>query len=186
MRTFVRKLLREAEMRIVAGRWRGRTIDAPAGRDVRPTLDRVREAWMSVLQKDLPGASVLDLFAGSGALGLEALSRGAASADFVEKSAASLRSLRANIEKLGAGETAAVHRVDAIQFAESLPPGSYDVAFADPPYSGGGAVILASRWLQVPFASVLSIEHSTSTAMPPGGNTRRYGTASITIYRREG
>lgn len=173
-------------MRIVAGRWRGRTIDAPTGRGVRPTLDRVREAWMSILQKDLPGARVLDLFAGSGALGLEALSRGAARADFVEKSAASLRSLRANIEKLGAGDMAAVHRADAIQFADSLPPAAFDVAFADPPYSGSCAVLLASRWLQAPFASVLSIEHSTSTLMPPGADTRRYGTTAITIYRTEG
>jgi len=141
---------------------------------------------MSILQKDLPGARVLDLFAGSGALGLEALSRGAVSADFVEKNAASLRSLRANIEKLGAGDEAIVHRSEAIQFAESLPAGAYDVAFADPPYSGSGAAMLASRWLQVPFASVLSIEHAASTPMPPGGDTRRYGTTAITIFRSEG
>jgi 16S rRNA (guanine966-N2)-methyltransferase len=172
-------------VRIVAGRWRGRTIDAPAGQNVRPTLDRVREAWMSILQKDLPGARVLDLFAGSGALGLEALSRGAVSADFVEKNAAGLRSLRANIEKLDAGDEATVHRAEAIQFAESLPAGAYDVAFADPPYSGSGAVMLASRWLQVPFATVLSIEHAASTTMPPGAETRRYGTTAITIFRSE-
>jgi 16S rRNA (guanine966-N2)-methyltransferase len=141
---------------------------------------------MSILQRELPGARVLDLFAGSGALGLEALSRGAASADFVEKSAASLRSLRANIEKLEAGDEATVHRAEAIQFAESLPAGAYDVAFADPPYSGSGAVVLASRWLQVPFASVLSIEHAASTPMPSGADTRRYGTTAITIFRSEG
>jgi 16S rRNA (guanine966-N2)-methyltransferase len=141
---------------------------------------------MSILQQDLPGARVLDLFAGSGALGLEALSRGAASADFVEKNAASIRSLRANIEKLDAGDEATVHRAEAIQFAESLPAGAYDVAFADPPYSGSGAVMLASRWLQVPFASVLSIEHAASTPMPTGADTRRYGTTAITIFRSEG
>ena len=141
---------------------------------------------MSILQRELPGARVLDLFAGSGALGLEALSRGAASADFVEKNPASLRSLRANIEKLEAGEEATVHRAEAIQFAESLPAGAYDVAFADPPYSGGGAVLLASRWLQVPFASVLSIEHAAATPMPSGADTRRYGTTAITIFRSEG
>ena len=141
---------------------------------------------MSILQQELPGARVLDLFAGSGALGLEALSRGAVSADFVEKNAASLRSLRANIEKLEAGDEATIHRAEAIQFAESLPAGAYDVAFADPPYSGGGAVMLASRWLQVPFASVLSIEHAASTPMPSGADTRRYGTTAITIFRSEG
>ena len=141
---------------------------------------------MSILQHDLPGARVLDLFAGSGALGLEALSRGALSADFVEKNAGSLRSLRANIEKLDAGDEATVHRAEAIQFAESLPAGAYDVAFADPPYSGTGAVMLASRWMQVPFASVLSIEHEASTPMPTGADTRRYGTTAITIFRSEG
>lgn len=141
---------------------------------------------MSILQHDLPGARVLDLFAGSGALGLEALSRGAVSADFVEKNAASLRSLRANIEKLEANDEATVHGAEAIQFAESLPAGAYDVAFADPPYSGSGAVMLASRWMQVPFASVLSIEHAASTPMPSGADTRRYGTTAITIFRSEG
>ena len=141
---------------------------------------------MSILQQELPGARVLDLFAGSGALGLEALSRGAVSADFVERNAASLRSLRANIQKLEAGEAATIHRAEAIQFAESLPAGAYDVAFADPPYSGSGAVMLASRWLQVPFASVLSIEHASSTPMPSGADTRRYGTTAITIFRSEG
>ncbi|HZK77969.1 MAG TPA: RsmD family RNA methyltransferase, partial [Gemmatimonadaceae bacterium] len=70
-------------MRIIAGKWRGRRIEAPSGDDVRPTLDRVREAWMSILQPDIPGSRVVDLFAGSGALGLEALSRGAVSVEFV-------------------------------------------------------------------------------------------------------
>src|SRR5918998_5589832 len=121
-------------MRIVAGEWRGRRIKAPAGNAVRPTADRVREAWMSIVQHHLPGASVLDLFAGSGALGLEALSRGAASAVFVEIAAESLRALRANIEALGAGEAAAVRRADALRFAESLPAHAFDIAFADPPY----------------------------------------------------
>src|SRR6188472_2795320 len=121
-------------MRIVAGQWRGRTIEAPPGRNVRPTLDRVREAWMSILQSEIPGARVLDLFAGSGALGLEALSRGAAAADLVEHSAASLAALKANIAMLGAGENARVVRADALRFVNTLRPGTYDIAFADPPY----------------------------------------------------
>src|SRR5712671_1001396 len=97
-------------MRIVAGRWRGRKISAPSGTLVRPTLDRVREAWMSILQSDIPGARVLDLYAGSGALGLEALSRGAVSADFVETASRSLRALEENIDSLGAGAAARIHR----------------------------------------------------------------------------
>ncbi len=140
---------------------------------------------MSILQKDIPGARVLDLFAGSGALGLEALSRGAMSAEFVEKSAGSMKSLRGNIDKLGATAFSTIHRADALKFAEQLGPGAYDIAFADPPYSGGGALRLAAQWLQIPFASVLSIEHSSSDAMPGEAETRRYGTTAITIYRSE-
>jgi 16S rRNA (guanine966-N2)-methyltransferase len=153
---------------------------------VRPTLDRVREAWMSILQRDIPGATVLDLFAGSGALGLEALSRGAITADFVEKSAVSLRSLHANIDKLDAADVSTVHRGDALKFVERLGAGAFDIGFADPPYSGEAAARLAAYWLQHPFASILSVEHAASEAMPAGGNTRRYGTSAITIYRSEG
>ena len=80
-------------MRIVAGEWRGRQIEAPPGEVVRPTADRVREAWMSIVQWNIPGARVVDLFSGSGALGLEALSRGAAFVDFVESNARSIKSL---------------------------------------------------------------------------------------------
>jgi 16S rRNA (guanine966-N2)-methyltransferase len=172
-------------MRIVAGRWRGRRISAPAGSLVRPTLDRVREAWMSILQLDLPGARVLDLYAGSGALGLEALSRGAVAADFVEKDPRSILALQENIETLGAGGLATIHRKSALAFAEGLGPLDYGVAFADPPYAGGDAVRLAERWIKSPFSGVLSIEHSATDSMPEGGNTRKYGSTAITFYRSE-
>lgn len=170
-------------MRIVGGRWKGRRITAPPGTLVRPTLDRVREAWMSILQVDIPGARVLDLYAGSGALGLEALSRGAASADFVENARRSLAALAANIEALGAGGLARVHRTQARRFVQTLRPGGYDVTFADPPYEGGEGVKLAEVWLTTPFSAILSVEHERGAAMPAGGETRRYGTAAITIYR---
>jgi 16S rRNA (guanine966-N2)-methyltransferase len=172
-------------MRIVAGRWRGRRISAPAGSQVRPTLDRVREAWMSILQLDLPGARVLDLYAGSGALGLEALSRGAIAADFVEKDPMSFRALQENIEALGAGDLATVHRKPALSFAEGLGAVAYDVAFADPPYALGEAAKLADRWLRAPFSRILSVEHSANDVMPEGGATRKYGTTAITFYRSE-
>src|SRR5215208_1251328 len=100
-------------MRIVAGRWRGRRLEAPAGSAVRPTSDRVREAWMSIVNASLPDARVLDLFAGTGALGLEALSRGAAHVDFVESAATSLRILRQNVDALGAADAVTLHRADA-------------------------------------------------------------------------
>jgi 16S rRNA (guanine966-N2)-methyltransferase len=172
-------------MRIVSGRWRGRRINAPKGTLVRPTLDRVREAWMSILQLDLPDARVLDLYAGSGALGLEALSRGARSADFVEKDSKSLRALMGNVDALGANDLVKIHRKAALAFADALGAVNYDVAFADPPYAGGDAARLAERWLKLPFSRVLSIEHSATSAMPGGGVTRRYGSTAITFYRSE-
>ena len=170
-------------MRIVAGKWRGRRIEAPSSPDVRPTLDRVREAWMSILQPDIPGARVLDLFAGSGALGLEALSRGAVSVDLVEKNLKSIRTITTNIEILGAGDDATIVRKDAILFAEQLPERTFDVAFADPPYEGGFAARLAEIWLERPFASILSIEHRSREKLPSASDTRRYGDSAITFYR---
>lgn len=170
-------------MRIVAGQWRGRRIEAPPGRDVRPTLDRVREAWMSILQREIPGSTVVDLFAGSGALGLEALSRGAAHAEFVENAPQALSILRRNIELLGPGDKASVRRDDALRFAASLEAASYDLAFADPPYAGGAAGKLAEVWLARPFARILSVEHDAREVLPGTAETRRYGTAAITFFR---
>jgi 16S rRNA (guanine966-N2)-methyltransferase len=172
-------------VRIVAGRWRGRTIDAPRDDRVRPTADRVREAWMSIVQRQIPDARVLDLFAGSGALGLEALSRGAAHADFVELSQKSLLALRKNIAALAADEWVTVHRGDALRFVETLQPAAFDVAFADPPYALGMSTRIVERWLEVPFARVLGVEHARRESLPEGGDTRRYGDTAITFYRTE-
>lgn len=167
----------------MAGRWRGHTIKAPADDRVRPTADRVREAWMSIIQPDLPGARALDLFAGSGALGLEALSRGAIHCDFVEIAARSLAAVRANIEKLGADDAAHIIRGDAIKFVDRLEPHAYDIAFADPPYGLNLGARIAERWLAIPFASVLGVEHGVKEPMPDG-DTRKYGDTAITFYRR--
>lgn len=175
-------------MRIIAGEWRGRQISAPKGDSVRPTLDSVREAWMSMVHTSLPDARVLDLFAGSGALGLEALSRGASSVDFVENDPRTFRVLQENIKKLGAGERSTLHREDAIGFltnARRAKGGGqpYDVAFADPPYRKNLAVQLADLWLKRPFAAIFGVEHESSETLPDSGDTRRYGDTSITIYR---
>ena len=171
-------------MRIVAGEWRGRRIEAPPGEVVRPTADRVREAWMSILQSEIPGARVLDLFSGSGALGLEALSRGAAFVDFVELDARSIKSLEANIHALGATGRCAIHRHDAIDFV-SRPEhdARYDVAFADPPYRLDFASRLAGCWLAAPFAAIFGVEHERSAVLPEGGDRRNYGATALTIYR---
>jgi 16S rRNA (guanine966-N2)-methyltransferase len=172
-------------VRIVAGRWRGRAIEAPVGRQVRPTADRVREAWMSIVGPLLPDARVLDLCAGSGALGIEAVSRGAASADLVEIAPPSLRAIQHNVEQLGAGDAVRVHRQDALRFIEGLEAGAYDIAFADPPYDLGMAGAIAERWLTVPFASVLGIEHRRDESLPGDGDRRRYGQTAITFFRRD-
>ncbi len=130
----------------------------------------------------LRDARVLDLFAGSGALGIEALSRGAAFADLVEVSASGVRAIRENAELLGAGDELRVHRADAMRFIEKLEAHAFDVAFADPPYGHGLARAVADRWLAVPFATVLGVEHASKEQMPEG-DTRRYGDTAITFYR---
>lgn len=167
------------ELRIVAGAWRGRRIAVPRG-TVRPTADRVREAWMSILAPSLPGARVLDLYAGTGALGLEALSRGAGHVDFVEQAPAVLTILRKNIDLLGVGDRCRVHRGDALRFAQGLGPGAYDVALADPPYADPAAERLVALYRGTPFASVLAVEHAATRAIP-GDDTRRYGDTALTF-----
>lgn len=172
-------------MRIVAGAWRGRQIHAPEGDTVRPTGDRVREAWMSILGSAIPGARVLDLFAGSGALGLETLSRGAVSAQFVDDSPTSLAAIRKNAAILGAGDRAVIHRGDALAFVVALGPGAFDIAFADPPYGKSTATKIAELWLKRPFAAILGIEHHRDERLPDGGDRRKYGDTVITFYRTE-
>lgn len=173
-------------MRIIAGEWKGRRISAPKGSLVRPTADRVREAWMSIVQFDLSGARVLDLFAGSGALGLEALSRGASFADFVDQDVRSISVLEANVRSLGAGERCAIHRADATAFLappRQGTPAAWDIAFADPPYRLGLAGLVARRWLEAPFAAIFGVEHEASEVLPDGGTTRRYGDTAVTFFR---
>ena len=170
-------------MRIVAGKWKGRRLKPPADDRVRPTGDRVKEAWMSIVHPDLVGARVLDLFAGSGALGIEALSRGARSVDFVELNAKSLAALRENLRLVGGEDEAAIHRGDAMKFAERLGAGEYDIAFADPPYRLGLAERLAELWLAAPFARVLGIEHEKGIALPGDADRRAYGDTVVTFYR---
>jgi 16S rRNA (guanine966-N2)-methyltransferase len=169
-------------MRIVGGLYGGRRLVVPKDARVRPTGDRVREAWMSILGGELEGARVLDLFAGSGALGLEMLSRGAAHADFVELSPASLTALRQNIEALGAAAETTVHRGDALRFVERVPAGAFDIAVADPPYTMDAAERLVALFRRHPFASILSVEHPADRALP-GDETRRYGDTALTFCR---
>jgi 16S rRNA (guanine966-N2)-methyltransferase len=122
-------------MRIVAGTLGGRRLKAPSGRGTRPTSDRVREALFSILGS-VEGVRVLDLFAGSGALGIEALSRGAASAVFVDSDQRAISAVRANLEDLGL--EAEAHRRDALLYLRSAPEAPFGLVFLDPPYSSAG------------------------------------------------
>ena len=167
---------------IISGEFKNRRLKTPAGGKVRPTASRVREAWFSILQRSLREARVLDLYAGSGALGLEALSRGANTADFVEVHRMSLAALKANIKTLKVEGRTTIHRVEALRFAEQLHPGQYDVAFADPPYANVNdqTARLVAMFRLVPFARVFSIEHPADTPIP-GDETRRYGDTAVTF-----
>jgi 16S rRNA (guanine966-N2)-methyltransferase len=175
-------------MRVIAGRYGGRRLIAPAGRDVRPTGDRVREALFAMLG-DVTGTRVLDLFAGSGALGLEALSRGAATATFVDRAPAALRALRANLAAL-AVDAAELHRRDALGFAREAARNAhqYDLVFLDPPYRDAAALGPALAPLLPPVlasgARVVS-ESDRRAALELGlhvARERRYGDTVIRIH----
>ena len=173
-------------MRIIAGEWRGRRLRTVKGRGVRPTTDRLRESWMAALGSTVDDALVLDLFAGSGALGLEALSRGAREATFVERARGALQTLRGNVEALGAGDRARIVQGDAMVFVRRLQECAFDLALADPPYQTGFAVELLSSFSEKPFAKALWVEHPTRVSVPPfpGLMQRRYGDTTLSILTR--
>lgn len=170
-------------MRIVGGTFAGRELTSPADGRVRPTAEPVRGALLDILGPFLAGARVLDLFAGTGALGLEALSRGAKSADFVEFRPASLHALRANVAALRLRERTRVFKRDAIPFIGALVPGSYDLAFADPPYDSSLATRVVEEWRTTRFAGILAVEHARTHQLPPGGNRHGFAETTVTIFR---
>ena len=174
-------------MRIIGGEWKGRRLTPPKGRDVRPTTDRVRESWMSAMGGRFDDFTVVDLFAGSGALGLETLSRGAASATFVEKADSSIRVIRSNVELVGAGERATVVHHDAMRYVAGLGVEAFDLALADPPYGQGYAAALLEHFARSPFALELWVEHRTDEPVPdlPGLRSRRYGDTTISILESD-
>ena len=166
--------------RIIAGELGGRRIALPADSRVRPTADRVREAWMSILGPQLPGSSVLDLFAGSGALGFEALSRGAAHATMVDLNPEAVSTIRENARDLGVEDRVTVRRGDAMRFVRKLPVHAFDIVLADPPYTIEYAEQLVAAFRDSPFARMLSVEHPATRAIE-GGDTRRYGDIALTF-----
>ena len=171
-------------MRIIGGSWRGRQISVPASGGVRPTGDRVREAWFSIIQYDVPSATVVDLCAGSGALGIEALSRGASHVTFVDSSAPILAAIQKNLDALGASPSSyLLYRGDAEQYVAALPAQTFSLGFADPPYALPVAAGLSAAWRRAPFATVFCIEHLAAVDLGDGGDRRRYGQTAISFYR---
>lgn len=179
-------------LRIIGGEFGGRRLEAPTGRRTRPTRDAVREAWFNAIAAELPGAAVVDLFAGTGALGLEALSRGAATADFVESGSAAYRVLRRNVESLALGARARTLRSDVFRELEGRAHRAADegsarrpwhVALADPPYGKGVAERLVRVWLAEPFADILCVEHGRDelAGLEPEWH-RAYGDTELSFF----
>ncbi|WP_265516631.1 16S rRNA (guanine(966)-N(2))-methyltransferase RsmD [Nitratireductor luteus] len=182
-------------MRVVGGRMRGRRLASPEDDTIRPTTDRARESLFNVLEHGYPGSldgvRVLDLFAGTGALGIEAISRGAAYCLFVEEQGASRALIRENVETLGLQGHTRIFRRDAARLGPIGTMQPFGLVFADPPYGKGlGERAIASAleggWL-LPDALVLVEEASVSPFQPPEGLTlaerREYASSVITICR---
>jgi 16S rRNA (guanine966-N2)-methyltransferase len=175
-------------VRVIAGRYGGRRLQAPPGGATRPTADRVREALFSILGARVEGAAVLDLYAGSGALGLEALSRGAVRATFVESAPAAQRALRANVEALGAD--AELVRADVVRWLKGARAAArqYDLVFLDPPYRAAAALGAPLSELLPPVLAGRALVVSESDRRAPLDLTltttdeRRYGDTLIRIH----
>jgi len=177
-----------SQVRIIGGSWRGRRIEFQAEPGLRPTPDRVRETLFNWLQPRLPGSRCLDLFCGSGALAIEALSRGAACATLVDLSAKVLRDVRHNLERLGTSAAELV-AADAVAWIGTVRDRRYDIVFIDPPFGGGTAQrclqLLTSSTLLAPGARVY-LEcgvAETAPGLPPGWLLHREKFAGQVAYR---
>lgn len=177
-------------MRIVRGSVGGRVLRAPPGADTRPTSEKVREAIFNILP-DVEGMQVFDLFAGSGALGLEALSRGAAHATFVDQGKAALTAIRGNLRELGLDSRATVLSGDAVALAaRQVPASPWGLVFIDPPYRSDLAVRSATALAHLAEDAVIVIEHDRRNAPPDQVGSllrtdqRRYGDTLVSFYAR--
>jgi 16S rRNA (guanine966-N2)-methyltransferase len=178
-------------MRIIGGTWRGRRLLSPADRAIRPTSDRAREALFSILEQGAPalrGARFLDLFCGTGAVGLEAASRGAAAVLLIEDAGRALQVARANLERLGAPAQVRLAVRDATRLGAAAQP--YDLVFLDPPYRSGLAppalAALRQGWLAPAARIVVELDAKDPLDLPPGyalEQERRYGAARFAFLR---
>lgn len=175
-------------MRIIAGAAKGRQLVVPKGTELRPTADRVREALFSSLQPVVPGARVLDLFAGSGALGLEALSRGAAAATFVERAGRSLEALRRNVAIVGLADSVVVAGDVRATLAGEVPGAPFDLVLADPPYhepKAALAEVLEALVVHLAPDATVVVERAARDGAPAWpdrllpGTPRRYGDTAL-------
>ena len=186
-------------MRVVAGRFKGRILQAPSGQNTRPTSQRTREALFNVLQHgnfgvELEGARILDLFAGSGALGIEALSRGAEYCIFVDDALPARAALRHNIDALGLGGQSRIFRRDASRLNPAGALGAFDIIFADPPYDrhlGEAALasVLKGGWLKPDGIFVLEERKTAEINLPEDVEVldhRNHGEAQVLILRQVG
>jgi 16S rRNA (guanine966-N2)-methyltransferase len=182
-------------MRVVGGRLRGRNIGSPSSKEIRPTQDRLRESLFNILMhaydNPVDGARVLDLFAGTGALGIEAISRGAAFALFVDNGAEARALLRNNVESLGLGGVTKVFRRDATNLGAAYPVEPFSLVFLDPPYGMGLAPktmssLRAGRWL-LPDALVVVEESKAAALSTPEGfqelERRAYDDTEFVFFR---
>lgn len=183
-------------MRIVGGRLRGRPLVAPADARTRPTSDRVREAVFNILEHgvedfEIAGVRVLDLFAGSGALGLEAISRGAAYCLFVEQDAEARGAIRRNVEALGLTGMTRIFRRDATSLGDAPGREAYGLVFLDPPYGqglarGALAAAIAGGWLLPGALAVIEERKGVTVELPAGVtvfDTRAWGDTAVTFAR---
>jgi len=178
-------------MRVITGKAGGKKISAPEGLDVRPTPERVKEGIFSAIQFDIEGRRVLDLFAGSGQLGIEALSRGAMSATFVDSSASSIKFIRSNLEATGLMDSAKVVSGDYASFL-AMTRDTFDIVFLDPPYGAGLFEKALEKCTSVMSDyGIILLEHPKEIGVPNEAGDfavskeYRYGKVLVTCYRRK-
>jgi 16S rRNA (guanine(966)-N(2))-methyltransferase RsmD len=177
-------------MRVITGTARGRRLITPNGLETRPTSDKVKEGLFSAIQFDIEGRRILDLFAGCGQLGIEALSRGAQSAVFVDCNDASLKAVKQNLENTGFVDKSTVHKSDYATFALRCTQ-QFDIAFLDPPYKAGLLEDAVKK--TIPLMSdygMIVCEHPPEVKLDEkiGGfaisKVYRYGKVLVTVYRK--